>query len=688
MLRTVMRRVGRAAAAAALLGMSLAGPGLALPSAQAASNRAALPSAPAGAGSTLAAGTGYACPVSVTPGVAGCSALVSTTRPAAPRLGAAAAAAAPAGYSPANLQAAYGLQANTEGMRQTVAVVVPFDDPTAAADLSIYRAQYGLTPCTTANGCFTKVDLAGAPTNNAGWAAEAQIDMDVVSAVCPNCHILLAEATASDMPDLGAAVQAAVAGGAHVVDFTPATPEFSGETSDDAYFDQPGVAVVTAAGDSGYGVSYPAASPYVTAVGGTVLTASSGVARGWTETAWPGTGSGCSAYEPQPSWQASLGTGCTGRMDNDVSAVAASSSSATPVAYYDSFDADGWSEAGGTAVASSVIAGVYALAGTPAAGSNPASYPYSFPGLLNDVTSGSNGTCSVASWCTAGTKYDGPTGEGTPGAVVPFTATGKLSGAIYNGSADMCMDNANNSTTNGNKVQIWGCLGDAAQQWTVEASGKIETGNGMCLGVDGGSGAAAGAKVWSWNCASGGAKWLPDYPQRLTDGTLCAGLNNSGSGGAGTQLWVNTCDTDAAQQWTLPYPVPTSTGEIQPQGSSAVCIGQVTSSPTLAAALFGCNAGSNQTWTVEANGTVQAASGDCLDVHDAGTANGTEVDYAGCNSDAAQQWRINADGSLHNPESGKCIEPSGGSDTSGTTLVLETCTYTAIQEWTLPALPS
>jgi hypothetical protein len=688
MLRTVMRRVGHAAVAGALLGVSLAGPGLALPSAQAASTRAALPSAPAGSGFALAAGTGHACPASATPGVAGCSALVSTTPSAAPRLGVQAAAAAPAGYSPANLQAAYGLQSNTEGMRQTVAVVVPFDDPTAAADLSIYRAQYGLTPCTTANGCFTKVDLASSPTNNAGWTAEAQIDMDVVSAVCPNCHILLAEATASDMPDLGAAVQAAVADGAHVVDFTPTTPEFSGETSDDAYFDQPGVAVVTAAGDSGYGVSYPAASPYVTAVGGTVLTASSSVARGWTETAWPGTGSGCSAYEPQPSWQASLGTGCTGRMDNDVSAVAASSSSATPVAYYDSFDTDGWSEAGGTAVASSVIAAVYALAGTPAAASDPASYPYSFPDLLNDVTSGSNGTCSVASWCTAGTNYDGPTGEGTPGAVVPFTATGKLSGAIYNGSADICMDNANNSTTNGNKVQIWSCLGDAAQQWTVEASGKIETGNGMCLGVDGGSGAAAGAKVWTWNCASGGAKWLPDYPQRLTDGTLCLGINNSGSGGNGTQLWVNTCDTDAAQQWTLPYPVPTSTGEIQPQASSAVCIGQVTSSSTLAAALFGCDANGNQTWTVEADGTIKAASGDCLDVHDAGTANGTEVDYAGCNSDAAQQWRINADGSLHNPESGKCIEPSGGSDTSGTTLVLETCTYTAIQEWTLPALPS
>jgi hypothetical protein len=684
MVKIAMWWARRAAVAGALLGLGVAGPVAAAWPAQAA---AGSPAAATGAGFARPAGVTYACPPSTTPGVAGCSALVrAATSSGSAHLGAAA-ATAPVGYSPANLQSAYGLQSDSEGMRQTVAVVVPYDDPTAEADLAIYRSQYGLPPCTTADGCFTKVDLSSTPTNNAGWAQEAQIDMDVVSAICPMCHILLAEAAAPDMPDLGSAVQAAVADHAHVVDFTPNTPEFSGETSDDTYFDQPGVAVVTAAGDAGFGVSYPAASPYVTAVGGTVLTANSSVARGWTETAWPGTGAGCSAYEPQPSFQASVNAGCSGRMDNDVAAVAASASSPTPVAFYDSFDTTGWAEAGGTPVAASVVAGIYALAGTPAAGSNPASYPYSHPVMLNDVTSGNDGTCSVTAWCTAGTGYDGPTGEGTPAAVIPFTATGTVSGAVYEGEVGKCMDNANNSTTNGNKVQIWTCNGNAAQHWTWEPSGKIETGNGMCLGR---ANPDLKANVWVWNCGSGGQEWLANYPQRLTDGDLntCVGINSSGNGANGTQLWINTCGTDVTQQWTMPYPVPTSTGAITSQAIS-LCIGVITGSSTNGLWINTCNGGTTQTWEVQANGTItNSSNGDCMDVHDSGTANGTEIDMAGCNSSGAQQWRIQSDGDLVNPESGKCVQTQSNDTVADTPLLLETCNHTSTQEWNLPALTS
>ena len=62
-----------------------------------------------------------------------------------------------------------------------------------------------------------------------------------------------------------------------------------------AYYNHPGVAITVSSGDSGYGVQYPASSHYVTAVGGTTLTKAPGTARGWTETAWDGAGSGCSA---------------------------------------------------------------------------------------------------------------------------------------------------------------------------------------------------------------------------------------------------------------------------------------------------------------------------------------------------------------------------------------------------------
>ena len=100
-----------------------------------------------------------------------------------------------------------------------------------------------------------------------------------------------------------------------------------------------------------------------------------------------------------------------------------------------------------------------------------------------------------------------------------------------------------------------------------------------------------------------------------------------------------------------------------------------------------CNGGASQTWTVQANGTItNSANGDCMDVHDSGTANGTEIDNAGCNSGGAQQWRIQSDGDLVNPESGKCVQTENNDTTAATPLVLEPCNHTSTQEWNLPAL--
>jgi subtilase family serine protease len=169
------------------------------------------------------------------------------------------------------------------------------------------------------------------------------------------------------------------------------------------------VAVVASAGDSGYGVSYPSASQYVTSAGGTSLTKSSG-ARGWSETVWSGTGSGCaSASEAKPTWQKDAG--CKHRTANDVAAVADPN---TGVAVYDTYDQGGWLQVGGTSVSSPILASVFALAGTPAAGTYPSSYPYAHTSNLYDVTSGSNGTCTKAYLCHGEVGYDGPTGWGTP----------------------------------------------------------------------------------------------------------------------------------------------------------------------------------------------------------------------------------------------------------------------------------
>ncbi|CAG6390623.1 carboxypeptidase regulatory-like domain-containing protein [Streptomyces cocklensis] len=348
----------------------------------------------------------------------------------------------PAGYGPSDLQSAYKLPANG-GAGQTVAIVDAYDDPNAEADLAVYRQQYGLPACTTDNGCFTKVSQRGGtddlPTPDPGWSQEISLDLDMVSAAAPNAHILLVEADTPSTDDLGTAVNEAVALGAKYVSNSygsnySAAPG-SGEDESDLqadtqYFDHPGVVLTASTGDNAYGVGYPAASPHVTAVGGTSLVADSS-ARGWTESVWHGStqgpGSGCSTIEPKPAFQKD--TGCAHRTVADVSAVA---DPATGVAVYDSYQVSGWLEFGGTSASAPIIASVYADAGTPADGTYPNSYPYQNTSAINDVTTGSNGSCDPAYWCTATAGYDGPTGLGTPDGLAAFRTGphGTVSGTV------------------------------------------------------------------------------------------------------------------------------------------------------------------------------------------------------------------------------------------------------------------
>ncbi|SOD74814.1 hypothetical protein SAMN05892883_4006 [Jatrophihabitans sp. GAS493] len=322
----------------------------------------------------------------------------------------------PSGFGPASLVAAYGLDAS-RGSGQTVAIVDAYNNPNAESDLAVYRAQYGLPACTTANGCFRKVNQNGAasplPATNSGWAGEIALDVDMVSAICPQCNILLLEANSSYLSDLGTAVNTAVSLGAKFVSNSYGGGDTSGY---DSYYNHPGVAITASTGDNGYGVSYPASSPYVTAVGGTSLSIAS-TPRGFTETAWAGAGSGCSTVANQPTFQIGVATGCAKRAVADVSAVANPN---TGVAVYNG----GWGVYGGTSASSPIIASVYALAGTPGASDYPNTYPYLHTGDLNDVTSGTNGTCTVHQLCSSVTGWDGPTGLGTPNTANSFSASG------------------------------------------------------------------------------------------------------------------------------------------------------------------------------------------------------------------------------------------------------------------------
>jgi subtilase family serine protease len=362
------------------------------------------------------------------PGLAHCDAHVVTAD------GGAAPLATPSyqyGYSPENLASAYKWSTPT-GSRwswngQTVAIVDAYDNPNAASDLATYRSQFGLPPCSSANSCFDKRNQRGGtapPAGDTGWGQEIDLDIEMVSAVCPNCKILLVESDSNSFADLGAAVNEAYALGANAISNSYGAAEFFGETSYAGPYNHPGVAITVSSGDGGYGVEVPAAYNTVVAVGGTSLTSAVN-SRGWSESAWNGAGSGCSSQISKRSWQTD--TGCGRRTVADVSAVADPN---TGVAVYDSYGSTGganWYVFGGTSVAAPIIASVYGLAKNANTTDYAAALPYASPSQLFDVASGSNGNCSRGKrntsskyLCTAGTGYDGPTGLGTPNGIGGF----------------------------------------------------------------------------------------------------------------------------------------------------------------------------------------------------------------------------------------------------------------------------
>jgi subtilase family serine protease len=352
-------------------------------------------------------------------GQARCLASVNTSSTGKPL-----AAAGPAGYNPVQLQAAYSLPSSTAGKGQTVAIVDAYNDPSAESDLAAYRSQFGLAPCTTGNGCFRKVNQSGnaspLPAGDVGWSEEISLDLDMVSAICPDCHILLVEATSPTLANLATAVNTAVRLGA-----TEVSNSYGGSESGASYYasayNHPGVAITASAGDDGYGVSFPASAKTVTAVGGTSLTLNS--SGRVSETVWSGTGSGCSRTFTQPAWQTSrlpVAGVCSRRVVGDVAAVA---DPGTGVSVYDTYGESGWLVFGGTSVSAPIIASVYALAGnarTIGSTGEPLPYLYGTSSNLFDVTSGRNGSCGSSYLCTARAGYDGPTGLGTPIGVSAF----------------------------------------------------------------------------------------------------------------------------------------------------------------------------------------------------------------------------------------------------------------------------
>jgi IPT/TIG domain len=356
------------------------------------------------------------------------------------------------GYlTPQDLHAAYSLPDETAAApTQTIAVIDAYDDPTAEADLGVYDEEFGLPACTSANGCFSKVNEEGKPSplppKSGEWAGEISIDVQMAHAICQSCHVLLVETKSAELSDLGAGVEEAVDLGATEVSNSytageePAIASYFSELNADDY-DQPGLVVTAAAGDCGYlnrdcpkepaAANFPADSPDVVGVGGTSLTEKKSV---WSSTAWDEGGSGCSEIFTAPTWQSALAefasTGCAS--ERSVADVSAVGNPKTGVDVYDSTpegtgEPTGWTVFGGTSVASPIIAAEFALAGGAHGVNFPAATLYAHLGEsedLYDVVSGANGSCGTATSCQAAAGYDGPTGVGSPVGLGAFATAG------------------------------------------------------------------------------------------------------------------------------------------------------------------------------------------------------------------------------------------------------------------------
>ncbi|HVA33027.1 MAG TPA: S8 family serine peptidase [Candidatus Baltobacteraceae bacterium] len=362
----------------------------------------------------------------------------------------------PGCYLASDLQAAYGITtaAKTAGNGVTVAIVDAYGYEGGyaglARDLNAYLKLNGFSPCATKR-CFKVVNEVGGADlplpgqgANAGWQGETALDLDMVSAACPNCNILLVEAYSAANSDLQTA-EATALSMANIVSNSFGSGESVATTP--LYDTHPGKVIVASAGDGGAGVlgnpsapeSQPCGFAGVVCVGGTSLHLSNGAYAG--ETVWQdfnvkinhetanlgATGSGCSAIVPKPSWQTD--TGCTMRSAADISANADPITGVIIVCT----PCGGSLRAkkmpimtgiGGTSEAAPLIAGMYGLAGNAATLTNPSQTIWtSSASNFHDVTSGFNDlagatglvcTPSIAYICAAGTGYDGPTGWGSP----------------------------------------------------------------------------------------------------------------------------------------------------------------------------------------------------------------------------------------------------------------------------------
>jgi len=411
-----------------------------------------------------------------------CHARVQTTKEGV-RITSHAAATAPKGFGPPDLQSAYNITDATKTVTATptVAIIDAYGYAAIESDLAAYRSNYGLPACTIASGCLKVVNQDGAvsplpldPPPDDDWTIETALDMDMVSALCPTCKILVVQANDNSGNGLLFGQATAVSLGATVISDSWGGPEAAppNDPADaEQFFDQPGVAIFVSAGDAGYndqfstngtGPDYPGTSAHVISVGGTHLVKDTST-RGWHETTWAPVagsarsgagGSACSLSIPKPAYQTA--SPCAFKATTDIAAVG---DPATGLAVYNAANG-GWITLGGTSASAPMVAAIFAATGNGAQTSG--SFIASNASKLNDVTSGNNGTCGTTTLlCNAAVGWDGPTGFGTPNAAALSPAP----------------------TTSGSDSGTGGDTGSGSTDVTGGCSAGSGAGAGLWLGV-------------------------------------------------------------------------------------------------------------------------------------------------------------------------------------------------------------
>ena len=456
------------------------------------------------------------------------------------------------GMRPGDILATYDIPADTAASGRIVAIL-DSPDSHAYTDLTAYRAGFGLPalpecaglPTGTLPACFAHVSETGGTSSGLDSPSgdmESSLDMDMISAACPDCSILFVDmgtwdgivtdadftTAAATAVSLGAVATSISWGGGEDENGPDGGP---GPDPSGSNYTVPGHLVLASSGDGGYssdGASYPSSALDVLAVGGTTVYRST---FKYDEAVWyaggGGTTSGCSIEFAMPPWQATglAGSGCSRRATADVAAAAAfvSDGRETDISIYD----DGWTDGvEGTSAASPMVAAILTRLGVAGAiadsiAGGESNWIYDNAVAFNDLGSPSypvdprgsstnaRNPASCKQICTARTGWDGPSGIGTPDGVKIVKAwnsgtdAGVDSGSSGSSSSSASSSSSSSSTTSSSSVGSSSTTASSSTSASSSTGGtSASTGSASSGSSTGGSSTSSGSATSSSSAAA------------------------------------------------------------------------------------------------------------------------------------------------------------------------------------------